>query len=295
MENQKICSECGGQLEQGEEICYQCGLRLAPKKAEEAPAPVEVKSGKPNSKAIMVGVLILVVSVAVGGIYFYLNKDKPNNGNSSVNSGQNSNSQKAIENKPVDTASKELTKEQFDLTNGASYIPAINKKYTYHYNYVGGEQLIYPMTVGKTDGAPIVTMINLIPQSEAYALHVVKRGDGYYVISDDDPSEASPYLPEKTIEGTSWAVAGVNIEIERVNQICNVGFGKFDNCLVVRRDYPEEEYSFRIWYAPGVGEVKSVYADSNYSYGDLKSIEDVSEKEVRGMIKKYSPNIDKIK
>jgi hypothetical protein len=319
MSYHKFCSQCGSPLEPGDEFCVQCGFKLSgfengvitPPDANNPANNIEpLYEKKKSPKAIVFVIIILLIALSAATAYYFLKKDNPNiisqnkskSPNNVTSTSQTQSGDVADSTIESQSSSQQKTSspvesiQKIDYTAGSTYIPSLNKKYSYHYKYVDGDEQDFSALVGKLPSSvPIVTITNLYPDSEALTQHIVKRNDGLYIVTDENPDIFSPYLPNSIIDGTSWLIDGITISIEKTNEFCDAGFKKFDHCIVVKRDYPKTGYAFRVWYAPGFGEVKSVDADSNQPYGQLTGVSDVPEKEINAQLAKYSPNIDKIK
>ncbi|MCJ7688650.1 MAG: hypothetical protein MUO60_04945, partial [Clostridiaceae bacterium] len=209
----------------------------------------------------------------------------PNNTTSTEN---NKVSDQNVEKSPPGTLNEEAKKS-------STYLPTLNKKYTYYNKYVDGDECAVDVWVGHIEGVPLMSMSNIIPQSEVFTEHIVKRDDGIYLIADYNPEIYIKYLPSEILEGASWEMDGISFKIEEINVSCNMGFKTFENCIVVKQDFAQAGYNYKVWYAPGVGVVKSVYADSGGMYQKLTGISDMKESEVKELLLKYSANIDKIK
>lgn len=295
----KFCSECGSPVEAQDEFCTQCGHKLQKSESGIAQKPINNIVSKPNKQRGLILLVIAVLIITVGsGVYLYRKFNSRNALKDKTNSEYTVNNTPSTETNKVPNQA-EISAEQNNTTskweNPDVYLPALNKKYTYYNKYVDGDEGTLDVVVGHIDGRAMLSMSSMIPQSEAFTEHVVKRDDGIYLVSDGNPEAYTKYLPNKIIEGASWENSGISFKIEKVNVSCDMGFKTFENCIVVKQNFAEAGYAFRVWYAPEVGVIKSVYADSGSDYQKLTGITDMKENEIKQLLLRYSPNISKIK
>lgn len=175
-------------------------------------------------------------------------------------------------------------------------MPVINQKYTYYVYYPDGTEGIEDVLVGHLEGRPLQTTAVLIPESEAYSTHVVRRADGLYSVADSDPgSRGYRFLPDKIGKGVKWENDGAEFEIVEIHASRQTSLRTFTDCIVVREEYPEADYIFRSWYAPGYGVVQSVYGDTGSLYQELTDVTTMKASDISKQLKKYAPNVSKIK
>lgn len=312
MADAKFCIECGSELEEGSLFCSNCGTKVQVEEdsgnsmsenyfdegnrssntnhfdsVEQCDIPPIESKGRKKLPVGNIVIAIIVLIIAASTIFYFINKDKIEGKPPLANS--NSNSEKAQTNS--------LDKEKLidDTKNPMTYIPAANKKYTYYAEYTDGSKQTFDVLAGKLNKVPVLTLVTIIPESEADVQHVVKRNNGLYTVADTNIQETSMFLPNEITEGKEWGNSGVKNKILKTNEICDAGFKKFENCLLIEQNYEEPGYSFKGWYAPGVGLVKSVDSKSGNLYMQLKGITDMSKADVEAQLTKYSPNIDKVK
>ena len=188
------------------------------------------------------------------------------------------------------------TSAALDWTNPEYYLPAINQKYSYFVYYADGTEGVENVLVGHLDGRPIQTTSVLIPESEAYSEHVVRRADGLYSVSDSDPgSRGFKFLPDKIGKGVTWETDAATFQIVEVDVTRQTSLKTFNHCIVIRQEYAEAGYVFRVWYAPGYGTVQSVYSDTGSLYQELTDVTSMKASDINKLLKKYAPNISKIK
>ena len=294
MEYPKFCIECGMELEKGSVFCSNCGTKVEyegdePKSTERAASlnqkdrpsvgeDLGVKATSAKRFPVKVIITAIVIFVLISVAVAYLMKIYNNKGGNGARTEANSSA-----------------KARVDIKNPSTYISAVNKKYTYYAEYTDGTTQTFDVIAGKLAKTPVLTVVTIIPESEAMTQHFVKRKDGLYVVDDTNANEASMYLPNELTEGKEWVSNGVKNKILKTNETCDLGFRKFENCLKLEQKYEEAGYTFHGWYAPGVGMVKSIYAESGKIFMELKAIADMPKANVEAQLTKFSPNIDKVK
>ncbi|MEQ8198901.1 MAG: hypothetical protein ABRQ27_12980, partial [Clostridiaceae bacterium] len=250
---------------------------------------------KSNNKWLIPVVIAFLIIALGSGYYFYkkFNSEKTagNVSEKSSSATTAASSDKSAE-KPKETTSASSAS---DLKKADTYLPGLNKKYTYKNNYVDGTSDIVDIITGHIEGAAVMSMTNIIHDSEAYTEHIVRRSDGLYTVSDENTAEYVRYLPDTISKGLSWESSGIAFKIEETNASCKTGLKSFENCIVVNQNYSGTGYATRVWYAPGIGIVKAVYTDSGSVRQELTGIFDVNESEAKELILKYSLNIGKVK
>lgn len=187
------------------------------------------------------------------------------------------------------------TTAAIDYQDPLTYLPALNKKYTYSINYADGESGSEDVLVGHLTGKPLLSMAAVIPESEAYTDHIVQRKDGLYSISDNNPDSELKIFPATISVGDTWESSQVQFEIIDIKATCKTDYKTFKNCLVIEENFAEAGYLIRFWYAPGIGIVRSLYADSGQEYQVLTGVSSVKASEMKKLLTQYSPNIAQIK
>ena len=300
MDHYKFCPQCGEGLEKEDEFCTNCGIRVdfnpiqtGERLNNSGSSEKQRKSGV--MKIISFGIVVLMI-ISAGSVYYFTHKNKKDKPVESTS--------KAVNNSIVDNKSNidsqsnttsEVSKPKYDFQNPLTYIPEANKKYTFSADYTDGLSQTYDEIAGKISDLTVISMVTIVPESEAMCQHLVKRNEGIYIVSDSDISVASLYLPSELKVGKEWKGNGSTNKILKTNEICDMGFAKFQNCILVQQNYEEAGYSFNVWYAPGVGYIKSTYADSGKMYIEMKGTVDITETEAKTQLKKFSPNVSGIK
>ncbi|MGH4120972.1 hypothetical protein [Clostridium sp.] len=204
----KYCSQCGFEFLESENSFPEHSVTseeiITNNREQNA-----VNRNKGLNNIIIIIIIIIIISViiiALGSGYYFHKKfnsgsnvtDKPkaliNNTTSTEN---NKVSDQNVEKSPQGTPNEELNKS-------STYLPTLNKKYTYYNKYVDGDEGEVDVWVGHIEGVPLMSMSNIIPQSEVFTEHIVKRDDGIYLIADYNPEIYIKYLPSEILEGASY-------------------------------------------------------------------------------------------
>lgn len=182
-----------------------------------------------------------------------------------------------------------------DLSLAEAYLPAPDKKYTYYSEYVDGTSQTFDQLVGKKPEGQTLALIALIPESEAFTLYAVPREGGFFLVSDQDLTTATTYLPDGLIAGKTWEDEGFRGQVLATDESCDAGFAQFKDCLKLSLDYYEADVQYTAWYAPSVGVVKMVYSGSDQTATILKGIADVPPADMQLQLDRYAPNLSQAK
>jgi len=252
-------------------------------------------SGSKNALVIMISVLVLLF-LAGGGIYWWLSKDDPagnKNGNSAANvSGQNASGV------PGQDA------PQGDLSRAATYLSEPGLKCTFYVNYPDGMSGIVDRISGQAvpNESVRVTDVEMgIDQGEEYGFgfHYVERADGTYYIMDSSPFEIFPVLKNNLTVGQTWKYdteyGSTIYEVMDMGVDLDLGFTKFEDCLILREDNQAAEFQSLTYYAPGRGAVYVTAPGGNFEYYKMTAMTKIDPAEAAGTIKKWCPNYMDIK
>lgn len=180
-----------------------------------------------------------------------------------------------------------------DYEDPTTYLPELNRKYTYQVRYADGYEGTEELWAGRIDGPALMSMTSIIPESEGFTEHILKKSDGLYSVSDTY-MEPIRILPAKVVQGASWESGGVGFSILETGASVSTSGMSFDDCIIVRQSFDEAGYGFLVWYAPGVGVVQSLDEGSDSVYYMLVGISDLDPSEVKATLTRYSPNIQQI-
>ena len=330
MENTQFCSNCGAKVEAGTVFCEQCGYKLESDDSREIVAkkipvsehstqrpisetssqrpmsdPFPQKAQKKGGKGGFIIVLILLLLIA-GGYWFLSNRDdnKPSSDNQNINQEVERPNSEATD--PA-TATNQIPTEtaKIDYTKSDTYLSKPGLKATFYVNYPDGQAGVVERISGRASGTNevvIVTEVEIVRDNGedfGYGLHYVKRSDGSYLISDGVQFEIYPYLNDDLQVGKTWKYENdfgpVIWTVMDMGVTLDVGFDKFDNCLLLKEDNQAAGFESLTYYAPGKGMVSSMDLSGNNQYYKLTAIETISEAEAEAIVIKYCPNYLDIK
>lgn len=209
-------------------------------------------------------------------------QDKNNNTDSQKDNTQNSSVQKE-DDKKTDTVTNTSIEAR-------EYLPKPNMKFTFDIKAPDGEDYSLEIVSGKIPGS-MVTTVELIPESEAFTQHFMAALDGIYVYPDElQSSEASMWIPFDIKPGREWSTDYGSFKIIKTGEVCDLGFKKFDNCIVVEAKLDAADGAFLNYLAPGLGYIYSKDSASDITTYKLTSMVQISEQEAQEIVKKFSPN-----
>ena len=261
-------------------------------------------SGSKNALVIMISVLVILF-LAGGGIYWWLSKDDPGgnvipgqpvtqqNGNPNTNAGG--------QNAPVVPAQ---TTPRADLSRAATYLTEPGWKCTFFVNYPDGMSGIVDRISGQAVPNESVRVSDVevgIDMGEEYGFgfHYVERADGTYYIMDAAPFEIYPVLKNNMTVGQTWSYdteyGSTIYEVMDMGVDLDLGFTKFEDCLLLREDNQAAGYQSLTYYAPGRGSVYVVAPGGNFEYYKMTAMTQIDRAEAANTIIKWCPNYMDIK
>jgi len=256
-----------------------------------------------NALIIMISVLALIF-VAGGGIYWWLSKDDPGgnagapvqtatqNSSPAANSGQNGPSV------PAQTA------PQPDLSRASTYLSEPGLKCTFFVNYPDGMSGIVDRISGQAVPHQSVRVSEVetgIDRGEAYGFgfHYVERADGTYYIMDQAPFEIYPVLKNNMTVGQTWSYdteyGSTNYKVVDMGVDLDLGFAKFDDCLLLLENNQAAGFQSITYYAPGKGAVYVIDPGGAFQYYKMTEMTRIDAAEAANTIKKWCPNYKDIK
>lgn len=143
-----------------------------------------------------------------------------------------------------------------------TYLPQSGQRYTYQNTYPDGTQLDLQVLVLRLKGGPLLTAVEVPPESEPYVVHYVPRENGLHTVWESDPSNDFLYLPASIEPGVTWEDRGVFGKILGIGETVDTAGDSYEDCIKVEHVYSETGDATVSWYAPGKGLVRSEYADS---------------------------------
>lgn len=297
MSNQMFCRKCGAPLALGEMFCTQCGEPVSQMNQQAPPVsqgfqqqgnysmpygqqpPMQMRPQKSSKAPLFIIIGIIAVALAAAAVYFVLTAGKNGSGqnNGYSNSGQN--------------VQQQGTSSELDYKNAATYAPVPNKrmKVLMHWpDGTSGYEFYQSAVIGN---AALVSVVEYLPQSEGVAIHYFQGPDGIYSCYDQDFQQThSLWLIDNPTVGASWDyLPDVKRTITQTDATLDLGFAKFDHCIVVQTDNNAVGYYTESYIAPGLGEIYSVYKGTTSDVVKLVSIEDVDPAEATDLAKRCSP------
>jgi hypothetical protein len=175
-----------------------------------------------------------------------------------------------------------------DYSNPVTYLPQINMKYTFETRELEGSVGSTDITVGKLPDYALLTTVEVVPDSDAIAAHYLEDPKGITNLFDGDSEDkASLWLPNNLKVGDTWNTEFSSVEILKTGESVDLGFKKFDNCVVLQVDYPESEETCTEYLAPGMGTILIYNNAMQDPVLKLVSIKELSESETNGILNSY--------
>ncbi len=261
--------------------------------------------GSKNALVIMISVLALLF-LAGGGIYWWLSKDQPGgdngvprqavtqqNGSQAVNTGG--------QNTPGVPAQPA---PQVDLSRAATYLSEPGLKCTFFVNYPDGMSGIVDRISGQAVPNESVRISEVevgIDMGEEYGFgfHYVERADGTYYIMDASPFEIFPVLKNNMTVGQTWSYdtesGSIKYKVVDMGVDLDLGFAKFDDCLLLLEDNQAVGFQSITYYAPGKGSVYVIDPGGAFQYYKMTEMITIDAAEAANTIIKWCPNYYDIK
>ena len=259
-------------------------------------------TGNKNALVIMVS-LLAVLFLAGGGIYWWLSKEDLGKGTSGPAVTQNNNTAPGIDTQTSDNAQTEAP-PQADLSRAATYLSEPGLKCTFFVNYPDGMSGIVDRISGRAvpNEAVRVSEVEVgIDMGEEYGFgfHYVERADGTYYIMDTSPFEIFPVLKNNMTAGQTWSYdteyGSINYKVVDMGVDLDLGFRKFDDCLLLLEDNQAVGFQSITYYAPGKGSVYVIDPGGAFQYYKMTGMETIDQGQAANTISKWCPNYQDIK
>lgn len=252
--------------------------------------------GSKNALVVMISVLA-VLFIAGGGIYWWLSKDDPGNGTSQPAANQNQTAAPGAEQNPG-------ASPQVDLTRAATYLSEPGLKMTFFVNYPDGMSGIVDRISGQAvpNEAVRVSEVEVgidMGEEYGYGFHYVERPDGTYYILDNTPFEIFPVLKNNLTVGQTWNYdtesGSIIYKVVDMGVDLDLGFAKFDDCLLLLEDNQAVGFQSITYYAPGKGSVYVIDPGGAFQYYKMTEMTTIDSNEAANTVIKWCPNYMDIK
>ncbi len=265
-------------------------------------AAIGVKGGGNKNALTIIISLLLVFFAGGGGIYWWLSQKedpgaKTNLPAASQNQPQNQTAAPNAQNVPA-------APTQVDLTRAAAYLSKPGQKCTFFVNYPDGTSGIVNRISGRAVPNETVRVSEVevgIEQGEefGFGFHYVERPDGTYYILDNTPFEIFPVLKNNLTVGQTWNYQDdsgtITWKVLDMGVDLDLGFAKFDDCVMVQEDNQIVQFQSVTYYAPGRGSVLVIDPAGATQYYKLTALETIDPAQAAETIIKWCPNYKDIK
>lgn len=289
--------------------------------APQSPATQPVRPGEPptgsvsgppgttsgsNKKALIIMVsLLALVFIAGGGIYWWLSHNEPGGG---ISPPDPLLTEKEIDFPWGDSQEEPVVSDKsaapMDLSRASTYLAEPGLKMTFYVNYPDGMAGIVDRISGRAvpNEAVRVSEVELgIERGEeyGYGFHYVERPDGTYYILDNTPYEIYPVLKNNLTVGQTWSYdtqdGSIIYEVIDMGVHLDLGFARFENCLLLKEDNQIVGWQSITYYAPGRGSVLVIAPGGGLEYYKPTALESIDEGTAAQTIIKWCPNYNDIK
>lgn len=263
--------------------------------------------GSKNALIIMVSVLVVLFAVG-GGLYWWLSKGEEPKIASNQPKPTTERQRPGVANTdhnasvPVNQIDNESTVPA-DLSRATTYLSKPGLKATFDVNYPDGLMGITNRISGLAVPNEVVRISEVetgIERGEefGFGFHYVERPDGIYYIIDSTPYEIIPELKNNLTVGQSWnytnEYGNIVWTVMDMGVDLDLGFKKFNNCLLVMEDNQAVGWQTISYYAPGYGKVMAV-SPGGLEYYKMTAVETIDPGVAADTIIKWCPNYKDIK
>ena len=332
MGDSMFCMNCGAKLGPDDVFCESCGQKIeddikptiqpnviqntqpnmnANKETPKGPfrEPFPDRPSKKGNGSIIAIIALLVIAMFGGGYWFLSQKgdnDKSEDMFGEVNTGENSSQTQKAESQPNDNTVALPSTPQLDLATAKTYLSTPGYKYTFFVNYPDGMSGVVERFSGlgtNTNEAVIVSEVEVVRENGedfGYGFHYVTREDGSYYILDSTPFEIYPHLKDGLSVGKTWnyhdeTFGDIIWTVLEMDKTVDLGFEKFDNCLVVKEDNQAASFVTIGYYSPGHGMIYSTDESGNNEFYKMTAKEQIGTEQAEAQIIKWCPNYLEIK
>lgn len=152
--------------------------------------------------------------------------------------------------------------ESQSLENPEAYLPRPGTGYRYTTHYPDGQEADLEALAVRIPWGPLLTQLEVPQESQPYGVHFVRRPEGIYTVWEQDPANDFLYLPARLAAGERWEDRDGPGRILKTGETLETAAGTFQNCILVERHFESMALVRHSWYAPGVGLVQTLDADT---------------------------------
>ena len=327
MSQQNFCTQCGNKVSAGDRFCHGCGYDLTidePRQEEALPIrnyqPAQPPMGVPirtntnsHSRGLIMTICVVLVLFLVsggGGLYWWLSSSNRLKGIPKISEiSQNIN--KAIPGPkvpgepmtpmvPIEPVAPVIPQApKTDLTMAHTYLSKNGLKCTFAVNYADGDSALVSRIsgLGLPEESIIISEIEIIKvdgEEFGYGMHYIEKEDGTYYMTDGFYDGLFPVLKNDLAVGRTWeysdefgrviwTVVDIGVELD-------LGFHRFEDCLLVKEDNQAVGYESMTYYAPGYGIIYVTAPGGASDYYKMTSMTSIDEAEAEGVVMKWSSN-----
>ena len=238
------CPVCGGEIDMKERYCGMCGfdsVTIVDPTLESEDNLHHEFNAKTKTRSLLVVILMIFMQLSAGGVYWWLT-------NKATIAGISEN-QPAIETDNSLNTSKNVS----DLTRAETYLPKPGVLAKFYQRYPNGEAgVIERISANIFTDNNILSEVDLIlyeGKNYGYAYHFIKRSDGVYIISDQNPEDIIPSLKiicDPVYNGNTMMGPENSLDSFRNGKTIDLGFINLQNCLLVQEECNQADYKNNI-------------------------------------------------
>ena len=287
------CPVCGGEIDMKERYCGMSGfdsVTIVDPTLESEDNLHHEFNAKTKTRSLLVVILMIFMQLSAGGVYWWLT-------NKATIAGISEN-QPAIETDNSLNTSKNVS----DLTRAETYLPKPGVLAKFYQRYPNGEAgVIERISANIFTDNNILSEVDLIlyeGKNYGYAYHFIKRSDGVYIISDQNPEDIIPSLKNNLRPGLQWEYhdgTGKTVwTVLEMGKTIDLGFINLQNCLLVQEECNQADYKKIIYYAPEIGRIMEKTAIEGDWLMIITSLNSIDPDQAAKTIKLWAVNHEQI-
>jgi len=231
-------------------------------------------------------VIVVIIIIILSAIYFIYGKSNSKPVPSSKNSIQSSTSATSSSLSASDTDSESSV---IGMAKALEYLPKPYMKFTYTNKTPDGFTETIKAVSGLIGKFSIVSVVELLPESEAMVVHFIEGSDGVYSFLDEEYNvKKSLWLTGNLDKGHQWQEEGVNYTIYDTGIVCDLDIGQFKDCIVLEADYDDGTAEYQ-YLAPGMGLIEVTDKKTGFVLNMLTAYSAAGIKEADDLFKLCAP------